>query len=158
MSQSDGPRPPARRSMAPTGSDRTAVSSETSAASTNGSDGPDVVLIHGPTEDQQGLRVLRAREQGLELGELRPIREGQPLAGEVVKLRPRPGMPRVCDVETQLSREELDRAQAAAGDGVRSPSRPLGHAGPPRVSSEAYRANWDAIYRSANAPGSSELN
>jgi len=83
--------------------------------------------------------VLRAREQGLELGELRPIQEGKPLAGDIVKLKPRAGMPRVCDVETQLSREELDQLSGGAG-------RRLGHAGPARVSSDAYRTNWDAIY------------
>ena len=95
--------------------------------------------------------MLRAREQGLEIGEVRPIVEGQPLTGEIVKLRARPGMPHVCDVETQLSREELDRAR-----GVPRPA--LGHPGPARVSSDAYRTNWDAIYRTGGAAGSGELN
>jgi hypothetical protein len=111
----------------------------------------DVVLIHGPTEDQAGLRVLRARPQGIEVGEVRPLEEGKPLSGEIVKLRPRPGTPRVCDVETQLSRDELDRAR-----GVASPR--LGHAGPPRVTTPAYRANWEAIYRAAPPSGPSDLN
>jgi len=120
-------------------------------AGSTSSESQDVVLIHGPTEDQAGLRVLRARPQGIEIGEVRPLEEGKPLTGEVVKLRPRPGAPRVCDVETQLSREELDRARGA-------PPPRLGHAGPPRVTTEAYRANWEAIYRAAPSSGSSDLN
>jgi hypothetical protein len=152
MSQSEGPRTPPSRSESPgpAGSGLGAAS-PTSAPSEAGP-ASDVVLIHGPTDDQQGLRVLRAREHGIEIGEVRPIQEGKPLTGEIVKLRPRPGSPRICDVETQLSREELDRARGA-------PPARLGHAGPARVATDAYRANWDAIYRSANGSrGSGELN
>lgn len=164
MSQSDGPRTPTRR--AETGAVPGGASGASSGAGATDAAATDVVLIHGPTEDQKGLRVLRAREQGLEIGEVRPIKEGQPLTGEIVRLRPRPGMPRVCDVETQVSREELDQAQRAAvdqaqranSDPARASRAALGHAGPPRVSSEAYRTNWEAIYSSANAPGPSELN
>lgn len=141
MSQSDGPGTPARRSEA----------ASPQPPEVSGSGTSDVVLIHGPTEDQKGLRVLRAREQGIEVGEVRPLQEGKPLTGELVKLRPRPGQPRICDVETQLSERELARARGA--------SEPrLGHAGPARVTSDAYRANWDAIYRASGRPGSGDLN
>jgi len=152
MSQSDVPGARGRLSEAAS-SPAPATASERSepAGRPAPASGSDVVLIHGPTEDQKGLRVLRAREQGIEVGEVRPLQEGKPLAGEIVKLRPRQGQPRICDVETQLSESELERARGTA--------RPrLGHAGPPRVSSDAYRANWDAIYRSPSTPGSGELN
>lgn len=140
MSQSDGPGTPAR----PNASDL--------ASTPPASGSQDVVLIHGPTDDQKGLKVLRAREQGLELGEVRPIQEGRPLTGEIVKLKPRPGHPRICDVETQLSQGELDRAR-----GSQTPR--LGHPGPARVATDAYRTNWDAIYRSpGDSSGSSDLN
>jgi hypothetical protein len=43
----------------------------------------DVVLIHGRTDDQKGLKVLRARPEGVELGEVRPLEHGKPLAGDV---------------------------------------------------------------------------
>lgn len=150
MNQSDRPRPQRpsdSASLAPS-----AQGSGEAGASTQAASGDhDVVLIHGPTEDLKGLRVLRARDQTLEVGEMRPVQEGKPLSGEIVKLRPRAGSPRICDVETQLSREELDRAR-----GVAAPS--LGHAGPARVTSDAYRSNWDAIYRSPGSNGSGELN
>lgn len=95
--------------------------------------------------------MLRAREQGLEVGEVRPLQEGKPLTGEIVKLKPRPGQPRICDVETQLSQGELDQARGVT-------QRRLPHPGPPRVATEAYRTNWDAIYRSSSDSGSSDLN
>lgn len=109
----------------------------------------DVALVGGPTEDRKGLRVLRAREDRLEVGEVRPLEQGQPITGEVVRLRPRPGAPRICDVETQLSAEELARAQGG---------RSLSHAGPAQVASDKYRANWDAIYRSPSGTDSHGLN
>lgn len=156
MNHSDGPRVPKGRSTqrAQAPSSRPAGDASAEAAAKEAQ--PDVVVIHGPTDDQKGLRVLRAREQGLEVGEVRPLVEGKPLAGEIVKLKPRPGMPRVCDVETQLSREEIDRMSGGAGPGGAGPR--LGHAGPPRVSSDAYRANWEAIYRSPGAADTRDLN
>ncbi|MGH7271238.1 MAG: hypothetical protein ACREJ3_12495, partial [Polyangiaceae bacterium] len=60
----------------------------------------DVVLVHGRTDDGQGARVLRARPKHVEVGELRPLREGQPLSpnGEVVALAAREA-PNVYDVK-----------------------------------------------------------
>jgi len=62
----------------------------------------DVVLLHSPTEDGEGIRVLRARQQHdesaraneeaacvVEVGEVRPLKEGKPISGEVVRLKPR---------------------------------------------------------------------
>ena len=147
-SQSDRPRA-GRAADAPRGAPSAPSATESAPPKEPASGDLDVVLIHGPTEDQKGLRVLRAREQGIEVGEVRPVQEGKPLSGELVKLRPRAGTPRICDVETQLSREELDRARGSAAPR-------LNHAGPARVTSEAYRANWDAIYRSPG--GSGDLN
>src|SRR5215813_4879654 len=82
----------------------------------------DVVLLHSATEDGEGIRVLRAREEArgggagadeekacvVEVGEVRPLKEGQPIAGDVVRLKPREGAPRVCDVEVM--------AKVPAGD------------------------------------------
>jgi len=106
---------------------------------------PDVVLIQGRTEDQKGLRVLRARADRLELGEVRPLEQGKPILGDVVKLEPRPGLPFVCDVKTEFRHPEA--AQDTA------PRRR--HPGPAQVSSDAYRSNWDAIWsqrRSSEEP------
>ncbi len=116
----------------------------------------DVVLVHGLTADRKGLRVIRARDEKVEVGEVRPVESGKPLAGEVVRLEPRPDFPLLCDVKTDLSREELAAARArghGAADDV-APARK----GPPQVATQAYRDNWDAIYRSRNAPGSADLN
>src|SRR3954463_13568016 len=99
----------------------------------------DVVLLHGPTEDGEGIRVLRARHtedapgEGnaapacvLEVGEVRPLKEGKPIAGEVVRLTPRAGAPRVCDIEVMAKVDAAARGK-----------------GPAQVATHAYRASWE---------------
>ncbi|MGC4090993.1 MAG: hypothetical protein QM756_24590 [Polyangiaceae bacterium] len=61
----------------------------------------DVALIHGVTESGD-LKILRQREGRVELGQVRPLREGVPITGEVVRLTPRKEFPLVCDVKTEL--------------------------------------------------------
>jgi len=68
----------------------------------------DVALIHGVTPDGEGLKILRARGDRLELGAIRPLREGAPITGEVVTLRPRANFPALCDVETHFKPEEAN--------------------------------------------------
>jgi hypothetical protein len=89
---------------------------------------PDVVLLQGPTDDGEGIRVVRAREDRLETGEVRPLKEGRPLtSGEVVKLAPRESSPRVCDVEV------LAKVSEALGR-------------PAQVATSAYRESWERIF------------
>ncbi len=96
---------------------------------------PDVAILCGPTEDQQGTRILRAREGAIEAGEVRPARDGQPLAGqELVRLRPRVESPLVCDVEVLYS----SRDSASSKDLDR----------PAQVATDEYRRNWDRIFGS----------
>jgi hypothetical protein len=99
----------------------------------------DIALVHGRTE-QCELLVLRARRGGLEHGVLRPLRAGQPITGEVVKLSPHEDFPLLCDVETQF-------------DPAATPA--VSHKGPARVTSDSYRRNWESIWRSG---GKGELN
>lgn len=101
----------------------------------------DVALIHGVTPDGEGLQILRARDNRLELGAIRPLREGAPITGEVVTLRPRPNAPALCDVEVQLK-----APQAAATDDRQAPRAALSHPGPAQVATDDYRRNWDAIW------------
>ena len=96
----------------------------------------DVVLV-GPPVDEQRWPVLRHRADRLEVGELRAMREGQPLApaGEVVRLRPRREHARLFDVEV-LADLDVD------GDAARS--------GPAQVASEAYRLGWETTFGKSN--------
>ncbi len=120
---------------------------------------PDVALIHGVTEDRRGLCVLRHRDDRLEAGTVRPLEHGKPIQGEIVRLSPRPEMPLVCDVETELlvnPATETTPADAAPAEPAKTespaaeaPAR-IGAAarrGPARVTTERYRANWDAVFR-----------
>jgi hypothetical protein len=90
----------------------------------------DVALVCGPTDDRQGAKVLRARKGVLEAGEVRPIVEGQSLAGrEVVRLTPRADAPALCDVEVMYPAEARRDQQ-----------------GPAQVATDEYRANWERIF------------
>jgi hypothetical protein len=99
-------------------------------------DGFDVVLLHGKTTDGEGACVLRARPGKLEAGEVRPLREGRPIAGggEVVRLSPRAGMPNLFDVDVQCVLPSSVEAQAI----------PAG--GPPQVATRAYRESWERTF------------
>ena len=105
----------------------------------------DVALIHGVTPDGEGFEILRARGDRLELGAIRPLREGAPITGEVVTLRPRPSFPALCDVESHFKREEApsDRQEPP-------PSAVVRRTGPAQVATDEYRRNWDAIWSSSS--------
>ncbi|MBL8741844.1 MAG: hypothetical protein JNK04_12140 [Myxococcales bacterium] len=92
----------------------------------------DVVFVRGPSEDGQGVSILRLREDRVETGELRAAKEGQPVHGELVRLEQRPEHERLYDVEVLAE----------------APKRPAAPArkGPAKVASEAYRDGWDQIF------------
>jgi hypothetical protein len=94
----------------------------------------DIAVLHGPTEDGEGARMLRFKEGSVYAGEVRPAREGQPLDNrELVRLRPmHPNYP-VCEVEV---------LHAPATE----PATPRPSGGPARVSNRSYRRNWNAIF------------
>jgi hypothetical protein len=104
----------------------------------------DVMLVHGITEDGQGLAVIRKREDKLEHGVVHPLENGKPIHGEVVRLTPRPECPVVCDVEVTMP---AAAARAPSGD---KPSVP--RKGPAQVASARYRENWDAIWKRSGKP------
>lgn len=92
----------------------------------------DVLYVHSRTE-RESYRVLRSRDNRIEVGELQNLREGQPIHGEVVRLQPIEGRENVFDVEVLLD------APASRASG-----------GPVQVATAAYRRNWDAIFGKAD--------
>lgn len=103
----------------------------------------DVVLLHSPAESGEGVRVIRKREDTIELGELRPMREGQPIHGEVVRLTQREEHSLLFDCEVMVPRPA---PKEAAPEQKAEAPRALPHKGPARVTSDAYRGGWDAIF------------
>lgn len=87
----------------------------------------DVVLVHGRTEDG-ALQVIRKKGDELSAGELRPVEEGKPLRGNLLKLRPREEMPLLADVEEEIA--------------ITSPSL----TGPAQVATDSYRKGWDGLW------------
>jgi hypothetical protein len=96
------------------------------------------VIVGGPSEDGQGVSILRVREDRVEAGELRAATEGKPIVGELVKLTPRAEHQRLFDVEV-LARGPRPKPTEARG---------RAHKGPPRVASGSYRSGWDRIFGS----------
>lgn len=108
--------------------------SDDSAAGKPDAGSEDVVLIHGVAEDGSALKVLRARNGSIESGAVKPLEEGKPIHGEVVRLKPRETCPLVCDVTVDVPKPEPAASPARAKKG------------PAQVASDAYRENWDAIW------------
>jgi hypothetical protein len=108
----------------------------------------DVVLVHGATGDGEGARVVRARPGHIEAGEMRPLREGQPLTpgGEVVRLVERAGAPCVYDVKVDY------KVPATPASPPALPARAA--SGPPQVATPAYRDSWERTF----APSRKNLN
>jgi len=94
-----------------------------------------VLYVHSPTESGGGYHVIRQREERIEVGELRPMREGMPLSGELVKLIPRAESDRLFDVDVLYATEKRSE------DG-----------GPAQVATDSYRRNWDKIFGGSPAP------
>jgi hypothetical protein len=110
------------------------------------SEGPrDVALIHGVSESGD-LHVLRHREDRLELGAVRPLREGVPITGDLVRLVPRKEFPLLCDVKTEL------KVKDSSSD-VSAPPSASARRGPAQVASQSYRENWDLIWSSQKPHG-----
>lgn len=100
------------------------------------------MLVHGVSADGSTLHVLRGRNDTVEAGVLKPLAEGKPITGEVVRLKPRKENPLLCDVEVELPAARAgddEAAQARAAESSRS--------GPAQVATATYRKNWDAVYR-----------
>ncbi|MGZ3423235.1 MAG: hypothetical protein ACXWUG_25255 [Polyangiales bacterium] len=97
----------------------------------------DRAFIVGEMADKQ-VAVLRQRGEGapVEAGLVRPMKEGEPITGELVTLKPTSEDARLCDVE------------------VHHDARPKkDHAGPSRVSTDEYRSGWDQIFGAKRPEG-----
>jgi hypothetical protein len=109
-------------------------------AERNKAGGRDVALLYAPTDDGKGARVLRSRDGAVETGEVRPVRDGQPVQqGELVRLSPRAEAPCLYDVEVlhEASTQSSQPPEAGA-------EAPRGR--PAQVASDDYRMNWDRIF------------
>src|SRR5687767_14239117 len=109
--------------------------SEPAAAVEAKSSDVDVALVHGVGADGS-VHVIRRRGDTLEAGAPQPVREGAPIHGELVSLKPRPNCPVLCDVQVHY-------APPAAAKPVASAAR---RKGPAQVATDNYRDNWDSIW------------
>ena len=87
----------------------------------------DVVLVYGRSDDGRVYDVLRQRGPEVEVGRMRPLDEGKPIHGEVVRLKQRDESPVLFDVEVQHDARE-------------STGRPA------KVATEQYRKGWESIW------------
>jgi hypothetical protein len=92
----------------------------------------DVVLVYGRSDDGKGYDVLRQRGGEIQAGRLRPLDQGKPIYGEVVRLEPRQESPMLFDVDVQH-------------DGRSSRGRPV------KVATDQYRRGWESIWAKAGS-------
>ncbi len=79
---------------------------------------------------------------------MRPLEEGRPIHGEVVKLTPRVELPCLFDAETELAAPEASKpVGSAAAAKAAVPEERGTSAGPAQVASDSYRRNWDTIWK-----------
>ncbi len=105
---------------------------------------PDVALVHHVAPDG-AVHIIRRRGNQLEAGALQPLREGVPIQGEVLSLRPRENFPMLCDVDVLYTPPVASAAVAAKPSTPDSP-RPARRKGPAQVATDDYRDNWDSIW------------
>jgi hypothetical protein len=85
--------------------------------------------------------LLRFRGDRVQAGEIRPVREGQPLGkGELVRLKPLHRDLPVCEIDVLHSSTEGEPEQTEQTEGARSST------GPVRVSTGRYRRNWSVVF------------
>jgi hypothetical protein len=101
------------------------------------------MLVHGVSDDGSTLHVLRGRNDTVETGVLKPLAEGKPITGEVVRLKPRKEFPLLCDVEVDLPAPHAGLETTSEGR-----AEETSRSGPAQVATATYRKNWDAVYRS----------
>lgn len=96
----------------------------------------DIALVWGASDDGETLGVLRKRGDAVTPALMRRAREGQPLTGDLVRLRPREE-PLLFDVDVvyEPSAYEPSAQATSAKDG------------PPRVATDAYRKGWDRLFK-----------
>jgi hypothetical protein len=95
----------------------------------SGEPGPsDVLLVYGSSDDGKRFDVLRQRGAEIQAGTIRPLDEGKPIHGEVVRLAPRRDSPLLFDVEVE---HEAPRSSAGR---------------PAQVATEDYRRGWESIW------------
>ncbi|MSP26554.1 MAG: hypothetical protein EXR75_15680 [Myxococcales bacterium] len=104
---------------------------------------PRDLLFVGTTNENGDMRVLRQRQDQLEVGLIRPVVEGQALHGEVVRLAQRSEHARLFDVEVLYDgrRAGTERDERSGGAQLRATTD-----GPPQISSAAYRTNWQRVF------------
>jgi len=107
----------------------------------------DLAVVLGPTADRTGIHILRKRPNSEvpEMGTVRPMREGEPIDGEVIALKPRKDMPMVYSVRTEYD----PKSNPEHSPSLRNP-------GPAQVSTNEYRRGWDAVFgdKRRGKPGS----
>ncbi len=106
----------------------------------------DVALVQGFDQQRKELHILRQHDKTLEAGIVRPVEEGRPIDGDLVRLTPRPEFPLLCDVEEVLKHPDHPN------------EKPNRHPGPPMVATEAYRRGWDAVFARPTHPDDPDAN
>jgi hypothetical protein len=111
----------------------------------------DVVLLGPPLASGEGRHVLRKRGERIEHGALRPMVEGKPLTGELVKLERRADA-ELYDVEVLHDARSGSSDDIAAGNEAAMEPAGLERSGPAQVATDEYRRGWNRLFHKKALP------
>jgi hypothetical protein len=109
----------------------------------------DVVMVAGQTPDGAGAHVVRARPGRIEAGQVRPMKDGQPITGgEVVRLEQRADVPQLYDVKVQHTVESAAKSEEPAKSRAPALEARATRGGPAQVATDEYRTSWERTFGS----------
>ena len=109
----------------------------------------DVVMVAGQTPDGGGAHVVRARPGRIEAGQVRPMKDGQPITGgEVVRLEQRADVPHLYDVKVEHTVEGAAKSDEPAAKRPAVVESRATRGGPAQVATDEYRTSWERTFGS----------
>jgi hypothetical protein len=107
----------------------------------------DVVMVAGQTPDGAGAHVVRARPGRIEAGQVRPMKDGQPITGgEVVRLEQRADVPQLYDVKVEHAAEGAAKSEKPAAKPAALAEGRATRGGPAQVATDEYRTSWERTF------------
>lgn len=99
----------------------------------------DLVVIADADPESRDVTVVRPTAEGVVTAVLKPVKSGEPLMGDLVRLEPLPRIPVLARMRTVLRHPDAPALRGPSDDESPAPRTFLG-------STDAYRRGWEAVF------------
>ncbi|MBP7126802.1 hypothetical protein KBD49_10610 [Myxococcota bacterium] len=99
----------------------------------------DLVVIAKADPESRDVTVVRPTPEGVVTAVLKPVKSGEPLMGDLVRLEPLPRMPILARMRTVLRHPDAPAPRGPSDDESPVSRTFLG-------STDAYRRGWEAVF------------